>query len=435
MPIKVFCISDSCKITTGFGNVARELYQGFFEAGYEVHALGMLDPEPARGNDLPYSFYPTSVFDPMGFGDIQIYIPRVQPDIVFIMVDPGNLTRYVVDLIELNHKIKSDSYRGFKILAYPPVEGFPMSKHHSEGFKHLLANEGRLVFWCKSAVEISARADVFNDDYIYFGNDHAPFRKYDDQTRHKLRRGVNLDTKFIIGSVGVNKRTKGFPQLIYTAVELKRRGVSDVLFYCHTEPNNPTMQGYFLKHMVKAYDVSNMFLWKVDDDVTARGKAWTGVPRTKHNLEELLEKRMPRSPLARMQRWMEYDYITRMNCFDMYLDTSEVEGWGLPQLEAMACGVPTFYPDDKSVRAEIYRGGGVQYDPLPVSLWGTWHTGSRLVNSDPAYLADLVISAKNNPGMMRDLSKMGMEHSEKYKWAVTRQEMNRRVKELYETGS
>lgn len=178
-----------------------------------------------------------------------------------------------------------------------------------------------------------------------------------------------------------------------------------------------------------------MFLWKVDDDVNTRGKAWLGVPRSKNNLEELLHKRMPRSPLTRMQRWMEYDYITRVNCFDLYLDTSEVEGWGMPQLEAMACGVPTIYPNDHSVRHEIYNGGGLEYEPLPVSLWNTWHTGSRLVNVDPQKIANLLIGLRGDKTALNILSERGISHSEKYKWDDTRREMVSRVKELYETGS
>lgn len=432
--MKVFCISDSPKITTGFGNVANQIYQGFHEAGFEVHALGMLDPQPDDGT-LPYAFYPTSPFDPMGFGDVQLFLPRVRPDIVWIMIDPGNLTRYLVDLIELNNKLKNDTYKGFKILAYPPVEGFPISKHHTEGFKHLLTNGGKLTFWCKSAIEIAKEGGIDNPDYIYFGNDHAPFRKYDPVTRTHLRKMVNLDDKFIVGSVGVNKRTKGFPQLIYTAVELQKRGYDDFLFYCHTEPNNPTMQGYWLKHLANSYGVGKMFLWKVDDDVNVRGQAWKGVARDKGNLDELLKKRMPRSPMARMERWMEYDYITRVNCFDLYCDTSEVEGWGMPQLEAMACGVPTVYPNDHSVRHEIYAGGGYEYEPLPVDLWGTWHTGSRLVNIDPHRMADLLIALRADKPALNILSGRGMALSNLYKWDYTRSEMVRRVKELYETGS
>lgn len=424
--MRVFCISDSCKISTGFGNVARMIYQGFHEAGFEVHALGMLDPEMDMKRELPYAFYPTSVFDPMGFSDAKLLLPRIQPDIVWIQIDPGNLLRYVTELLE----VKEQANLSFKIVAYPPVEGFPLSHFHLEAFKQVQAN-GTLVFWSESAVRIAKEGGIDNPRYLHFGVDHAPFRRYPDDVRAKLKANVGLKDKFIVGSVGVNKRTKGFPTIIYTAKALKQRGIHDILFYCHTEPNNPTMQGHFLKPMAKAYGVSDMVLWKVDDDLGTRGRNWVGVERDRANLDELLNKRMPRSPIGRMKLWMQYDFITRMNCFDVYLDVSQVEGWGMPQLEAMACGVPVLYPDDKSVRAEILKPG-VILPTLPDRLWDTWHTGSRLVTFDPEEIASSILTLRNNQALMKAMSAEGLSHACKFKWANTQREM---VKILNETGS
>lgn len=427
MSIRVFAISDSPRISTGFGNVAKQIYQGFHDAGWEVHALGMLDTEMDNKKELPYAFYPVLI-DMMGFGDLQLLLPRIRPDIVWIMIDPGNLLRHIVELL----KIKEESKLDFKIVAYPPVEGRPLSHFQIEALKEVMKH-GRLVFWTQSAVDIAREAGIDNPDYVHFGVDHAPFRKYPDDVKAKLKANVGLKDKFVVGSIGVNKRTKGFPTIIYTAKVLKQQGVDDVLFYCHTEPDSPTMQGHYLRHMAKTYGVNDRVLFKVDVDANTR-RQWVGVERDRNNLDELLSKRMPRSPIGRMKLWTQYDFITRMNCFDVYLDVSQVEGWGMPQLEAMACGVPVLYPDDGSCRTELLKPG-VILPTLPERLWDTWHTGARLVTFDPEEVAGSILTLRNNKPLMQAMSTEGLNWTCHFKWDKTREEMNKRVKEVYETGS
>jgi len=424
--MKIACISDSGKITSGFGNVAHQVYMGFHNAGFDFETFGMLDWEPDVYGKLPYRFWPTSPMDPMGYNESLMFVQRLNPDVVWIMTDPGNLIRWTASLLELQEKFE---YLNFKIFAYPPIEGTPVSPRYVDGFRTILNTGGKVVLWGKAASDAVESQFGLKLPHIHFGSDHANFRKYTKEQRDKLRYLVNLQDSFVVGSVGVNKRTKGYDKMIYAARELKDRGEKNILFYCHTEPDRPTLQGYDLLKLTEVYDVRDMFLFKPVRNIE-KGNDYFGIDRNSNILEKLDSLHRPRIGKKRGQLFASYDFTTVMNCFDIYFDTSQVEGWGMPQLEAMACGVPTFIPRDYHIRDEVHAPGCHQYEPIPHRYWDTWHTGAKLLGLDPVVMADTIVMAKNSPEYLEELSKKGLEHAAKYKWENTQKEMNKHMLEL-----
>ena len=88
------------------------------------------------------------------------------------------------------------------------------------------------------------------------------------------------------------------------------------------------------------------------------------------------------------------DLITRYQLADLYVDVSSVEGWGLPPLEAVACGTPAISVQDSHVRSEIHaRYCNHMIDPY---AWDTWHTGARLQLVDPRDVASVILCVKND---------------------------------------
>jgi glycosyltransferase involved in cell wall biosynthesis len=417
--MRICCISDSPKLSTGFGNVAAQIYMGFHNAGHEVFAFGMLDPFPDINAELPYSFWPAPAVDLMGSMESMNFIKVIQPDIVWIMIDPGNLLRFTANMMELKKQAKLE----FKIIAYPPIEGTPISGRFIEGFNTIVNDGGEVILWCKSAAKAAEHHTGESYKHVYFGSDHAPWERYPEGQRSKLRKNVGFDRYFIVGSIGTNKRTKGFDTLIYTAAYLKAINKhKDIKFYCHTEPNRPTMQGYNLIDLAQAYDVSDMMLWKPSNNVATQGTDYKGIDRAKPNMEELLNIEIPdrRDIAGKISLWESYSFISRLNCLDIYMDFSQVEGWGLPVGEAMSCGIPTFVPRDNHVRDEVFGGGAIRYEPLSERLWTTWHTGARLVALDPVVVAEQIIDAKERGVTYR---KAGIDHMKRYKWENTQKEM------------
>jgi glycosyltransferase involved in cell wall biosynthesis len=297
-----------------------------------------------------------------------------------------------------------------------------------------MQNNGDVVLWCDSAAQEAKKwLPEWDFNYIYFGADHADFRPYSIEERQMLRHKVGFDDYFIIGSFGVNKRTKGFPTLIYAATCLKEWGYEDkIRFYCHTDPLNPVMQGHHLVDLADRHGVGKMFLWKPDNNHQKRGNQYIGDNRNDDTLDRVKSIRKPSSSNGRKELWTSYDFISKMNCMDIYCDTSQVEGAGLPQLEAMVCGVPLISVHDYHVRDEWYGDVACMMNPLPLDQWETWHTGARLVTIDPMEVAKSIERMYQSEELREQVTMKGLNRTNEFKWADTQQAMNRKVMELYD---
>lgn len=434
MKYKLAVIADSPKLHTGFGTVNAELCKGFHEE-FELFVLGLLDHDINKG-ELPYTFFPVPPLDDLAHHTFSHFLRRVEPDAIFILTDPGNLYMYL-------HQIINRSVADFKrdgldftptIISYTPIEGKPTPEAHADALRMVKQLNGTCVVYCDTArdVIINDVPDIEPPEVVWHGLDHAPFRKYSDEDRKIIRELAGLEDYFVVGSIGVNKRTKGFDTLIYAAQILRERGLDKgIKFYCHTNPDKDTMFGYKLRHLAKYHGVYDMFLWKQE---FSPGNYWLGCDREAGTLEQCrkIANMVPDTPQGRGALFTQYDFISKINCFDIYADCSQVEGWGLPVMEAMACGVPSISVKDGHVREELHRGGSLQIDTLPPRVWTTWHSGMRLVGIDPAEVADAIIYLKSNPDKMHELSSLGLDSTSHYKWDDSRKKMNRIVRETIE---
>ena len=95
-----------------------------------------------------------------------------------------------------------------------------------------------------------------------------------------------------------------------------------------------------------------------------------------------------------------YDFISRMRCFDLYFDPSQVEGWGLPQGEALNLEVPLLMPDDQHVRTEVYGHAAIHLKTLDPGVWDWWDNGSKLVNFDPLTAARQIARLRSSNGVL-----------------------------------
>lgn len=415
---RLVAIADSPKLTTGFGTVSAAIYP-YFNEKYDFVAYGAMDFNPDVNNTLGYKFYPTQLFDPLGTQGMGIkFILAQQPDVVWLLFDPGNIRTYL-------HMInKIDESERPKVVVYTPIEGFPINTKHLEAFNLLQKMNGVLVLYCESSKELletyykiyypeEPLPKIFIANH---GNDHANFQQYNTDVRNKLREVIGWNDYFIVGSGGVNKRTKGLDNIVYTAAELKSRpGTENIKFYLHTDPDWSTMGGYSLKDLVMYYDVFDKIMFKPDNNKETRGDINLGVERV-GNIDWILSTIKPDNPEVRRIILSQYDFVSRLNCLDMYLDLSQVEGWGLFPCEAMACGVPTACLNDFSVRQEIHCQAAYTIDPIDPDLWSTWHTGVRLPQADPKVAADVIMKFYEDPALCLDLSKKGLDLMSNYKW-------------------
>lgn len=428
--IVLACILDSPKLHTGFANAGNPLLQGFHDAGIKVTCYGLLDHNPDTKGVLPYEFRPVPFLDDLAHETFGFFLREKKPDAIFFLTDPGNLWIYMKAIIERQQAsyFKENVEVIPPVISYTPIEGVPSPQSHGEALRLVQQNGGSTVVYCNTARDaiLSEFPDLQPPHVVYHGLDHFKTVRYSEEDRKLLRRLIGWEGKFVVGSIGVNKRTKGFPTIIYAAAFLRSIGQDkDLLFYLHTNPEESTMWGYKLRELVRYYGVEDIFIFKPD----VRSGYWEGVERDMGTLEQArqITGEMPDTPEGRGFLFGHYDFVSRLNCLDCYVDASQIEGWGLPLGEAMACGVPSISVHDKHVRDEVYKGGCYQIDALPHHFWDTWHSGMRLVGINPHMLAKAIIEMRDDIFLRDFYSKAGMEVASRYKWADSQAKMTQIV--------
>jgi len=404
------------------------------DLGFEIYVYGFMDSLGDPEGIFPYSIQPTPPMDELGHHTCGFFLRKVKPDVIFILTDPGNIAPYAGQMYDTgiaDWKRDGQDYRP-PVVVYTPIESRPSPVLHGEGLYLVEELGGKVVVYCQSAKEMIT--DQFPDlrpDVVFHGHDHAPFAQFKPEERKLLRRLAGLDDYFMVGNVGVNKRTKGITTLIYAAVELRKMRLDEgIKFYCHTNPTKSTMDGYHLRDLTKYYGVADMFLFKQE----LQSSYWKGVPYDNGTLQQCLEigDKVPETPEGRGYLWGHFDLISKYNCFDLYADCSQIEGWGLGMAEAMACGVPCLSVNDNHVRQEIHSAGAYMMQPSPFRMWDTWHTDMRLVHIDPLVVAEHILMFKNDAELRKAYSKKGYDFAHEYKWADSANQMAKIINDTYE---
>jgi hypothetical protein len=121
--------------------------------------------------------------------------------------------------------------------------------------------------------------------------------------------------------------------------------------------------------------------------------------------------------LSNVQSGLSYEDLAKvMNCFDLYVQYANSEGFGLPQVEAAACGVPVMATDYSAMSSVVRKLGGT---PLPPkSLYKELETGCyRAVpdNVDAAFkmAAFLKSPEEDRQKLSKDIRKNFLKY---YRW-------------------
>jgi glycosyltransferase involved in cell wall biosynthesis len=91
---------------------------------------------------------------------------------------------------------------------------------------------------------------------------------------------------------------------------------------------------------------------------------------------------------------------------------SQVEGFGLPLAEAMACGLPVMHTN-YGAGAEVIGNAGVK---VQVNDWTVNKSHSRYANVSPAVLAEEISRVRKSAERRNIMSKKGIEQAKKFKW-------------------
>lgn len=383
--LKVSFWSDSPYVTSGFGAVNKMIIQAALKRDWEISVLGALDftMDPVRIKAAPFNYFPTISGDEMGERFSPDFIRITKPDRIFLLGDPGSLDRRLYIL--RNTGMTSD---GCKVITYFPIEGLPLFPS--------IANQARSsdapITYCKFGQEELKKEGVDNVGQAYHGWDHYTPESFTAEEKQHLKNIFGFNDSFVVAQIGVNKRTNNQPKVIEAASIIKKNWpnkASNIIFYLHCKAvDQHILGGYDLTWMPNSYDVTDMILIKPD-----KGEykyAYEPYKDKEMNKEFFLNLKRPPKWEDRMALWHIAPYSIKMNCFDLVIDPSSVQGFGLPPLEAIVTGIPIISVNDGTCRSEIYGDVCYMMEPDPEN-YSIWHLGTKLIEISANQIATAVI--------------------------------------------
>jgi len=308
----------------------------------------------------------------MGLLSIQDAVEDFNADMVYTTGDPGTFTAYT----------KTIPAR-IPFLGYVPIEGEPIVEYQ---WREVLSS---LDWFTCSQYGVNVTKQSLGKDvkYAYHGVD--PDFKPDPVARDKTRQQLGWENKFVVICVAQNVRRKQWPRLIEAISLLKHQyKQKDVVLYAHTVPfDNYWLEGWNLPVITNAYGVYNEVVFHPKLDA--------------HNAAIPMNDNVAGPTLVDMY-----------NAADLFVLPSQVEGFGLPIAEAMACGVP--------VVVTRYGAGWEVASPAGVGVrphdWELHKSGTKYANIDPSALAKEILALKRNPRERARRAKLGLERSKDFTW-------------------
>jgi glycosyltransferase involved in cell wall biosynthesis len=299
--VKVLWVGDSPTVSTGFARCTAAACSALHAAGHEVHVLGLNYWGDPHG--FPYLIYPCRQpfeggRDGFGVGRLPRLAAQLRPDLIVLLNDPWNVPAYLAVLKESEIDI--------------PVAGWlavDSKNQRGDGLNGL----AHVVTWTRFAAEELRRGGYQGTPSVVpLGVDSDLFRPHDRTGARKaiFPASVPADA-YIVGVVGRNQPRKRLDlTLSHFAAWLRAHPHGDAYLYLHVAPTGES--GTNIRSLVVYYGLT--------------GRVLIGEPHIGTGIED------GQMPLV-------------YSALDCYLTTTQGEGWGLPCIEAMACGLPCVVPD------------------------------------------------------------------------------------------
>jgi glycosyltransferase involved in cell wall biosynthesis len=319
---RILIHSNSPWLATGYGAQTAMLAPRLAAAGHDVAVSAFAGLQGAVSSWEGITIYPGGM-EPYGNDVLAGHAARHNADLVITLMDAWVL------LPDLMAKLNA--------ACWMPVDCTPLSSM-DRGY---LRSSGVLPI-AMSEFGVRQITDAgFEAAYAPHAIDTGVFSPEDKATAREAL-GVPQDAWVIgINAANLDAVRKGFPEQL-AAFAMFRRSHPDAMLLMHSHQTGPGT-GVNLGDIIARLDISDAVRWTNAYQYTCGGYS-----------------------AAEMARWY--------SCLDLYSGATYAEGFGLPLLEAAACGVPAVATDFSAMRQvagphAFLVGGEPYFNPAHRSWW------------------------------------------------------------------
>lgn len=333
---KILFCTESSHINSGFGKFSKAIISRLHNLGYNVAELSCYRT-PSRVKTEPWKIYPAA-------------LPKDHPNYQQYISDPVNqFGRFVFDFVLLDFQpdIVID-FRDFWMFSYQEIS--PLRKFFywiiaptfdsSPALLDSMINfsNADMVLthtqWASNALKKLDTNNRINVSGILSDSvDTNIFIPVTNKLQHKSK--YNLDNTFIIGSVLRNQKRKLIPELFDILKKLlNKHNNRNILLYLHT--SYPDTDGWNIPELLLEYNLENnvIFTYRCNKCHHFMIKKYQGQ-------YTLCNKCRHTSNMANVTNGLsDKELCDIYNLFDVYIQYAICEGFGIPQVEAVACGLP-----------------------------------------------------------------------------------------------
>ena len=360
--LRVLWCGESSFLNTGYSVYAKELLTRLHSSNkYEIAEMGCYaEANDPKIQDVPWRFYPTlptnseerniyassstAQFGEWRFDDICL---DFKPDVV---ID-------IRDWWMMEYQNRSPFRKFFKWAIMPTVDSEPQQEQYISTYMDADAIFTYSEFG-KEVLEKDSNGHIRVLDICSPAANFEFLKPSSNKKQHKKAFGF-LDDVTLIGTVMRNQRRKLYPNLISTFRKLLDENPSfqkNTFLYIHS--SYPDV-GWDLPYFLKKYNMGNhtLFTYKCKSCGSFFPSFFQGslIPCASCGQKSAV---MPNTNFGVTTQ--ELGQI--INCFDLYVQYSVCEGFGMPQVEAAACGVPVISVDysamqsvGKHIKADMVR--------------------------------------------------------------------------------
>ena len=371
--MRVMILGDSPFLQTGFGKVNQVAARQLQSEGHEVASVAGLTteagPDEISGVQM---WYPQRPGDILGVREIPAAMESFNPDIVYSTADPGTASLLAMGIPDMPAFFDT------------PIEGETIANMHWQS----LLKQVPAATTSEYGANVVQKELGIDIPWYYDGIVHDIFNV--TGLREPIRDALGWSDKFIITMVTTNVKRKQITRLVEAFSKLyHKQKQHDMVLYLHTVPfQNYWLEGWNLNEIAEMFNVRKQVFFHPS-----------------------MQKRNDFAPI-RTDNPAEPGLVEMYNASDLFVLPSQVEGFGLPIAEAMACGVPvmvTRYAAGWEVASPAGKG-------IPIRDWEIHKSGTRYANVDPDLLAKEILRLKRNPKERARMRERGLERVKDFTW-------------------